>query len=557
VDYLRALTLQVHEALKRYPYWLIIFEDVVTLSDIEHFVPQGPGLSGIVLYTSRDTRLLATTSRIDLSSGLTAGEAIELLEKLTGIFDKESAAKLAIALDRLPLAIQVAGRYIAHQRTELRRPGNDYTSYYHLHQSHLVALDVAQLAICEQHGISRTQYVAIQLSIEDLSPAGRGLLTFCSLFDYATIPEEMFRAYTSALKGQTDDLSIDSDEAVKSLRQHGLLILDSVESKTWSLHRVTYDYAWLAYRDMFFSSKSDLTFILKALSWLQQPAYLNGRVDNHELQKRIYFHAYIFLTKLTTELVGQPLPMEVKINIVLILLNWGNNICHLGEIRMAKILLDRAIDFFQHYNFEKHPGFSETLIALDKIHVDLDKAKEVNILLERVLFILKRYHGRIHFEMAIALINIGRAYGGLGDFKRQEASFKEALHILEYHARYDPDITITLIRLSRLCSDFGYKAEARKLLERVIHVAICYHGGWGRYKIEIGEILRDLDKTSGDLKNPQAHSEDAEIIVASDISPSQLPELTRGTFHHSRASSSMSPVDATGEEVSCPKPGCY
>ena len=67
---------------------------------------------------------------------------------------------------------------------------------------------------------------------------------------------------------------------------------------------------------------------------------------------------------------------------------------------------------------------------------------------ERALAIKERTYGRDHAEVAITLMNLGNAYGALGDYAKARDMLERALAIKERaYGRDHPEVALTLTNL--------------------------------------------------------------------------------------------------------------
>lgn len=95
--------------LARNGRWLLVFDDG-TPAIRDEFIP--PQMGGHVLVTSHDPSWSSVAPIVPISS-LTPAEAVEMLMRRTGQQDAEAAARVAEALDDLPLALELAAGYVA------------------------------------------------------------------------------------------------------------------------------------------------------------------------------------------------------------------------------------------------------------------------------------------------------------------------------------------------------------------------------------------------------------------------------------------------------------
>jgi len=106
------------------------------------------------------------------------------------------------------------------------------------------------------------------------------------------------------------------------------------------------------------------------------------------------------------------------------------------------------------------------------------------------LIILERHYGPDHVEVAITLVNLGTAYGDLGDAKQMKAFLERALIIQEWH--YGPDhveVARTLTNLGNAYGDLGDMKQKKALLERAL---IIKERHYGPDHVEVGITVFNL-----------------------------------------------------------------
>ncbi|KAH8053488.1 hypothetical protein JL720_14697 [Aureococcus anophagefferens] len=99
---------------------------------------------------------------------------------------------------------------------------------------------------------------------------------------------------------------------------------------------------------------------------------------------------------------------------------------------------------------------------------------------EKVLEIKEREYGRDHVEVAASLVNLGNAYGGLGDYAKQR----------------DLLVAITLTNLGNAHGDLGDNAKKRDLLQRALAIN---EREYGRDHVESACTLANLGNAHGSL----------------------------------------------------------
>ncbi|WP_433720976.1 tetratricopeptide repeat protein [Actinoplanes sp. CA-051413] len=96
--------------------WLLVLDNVEDVADIEALLAQVAGRGRVVVTTRRDlgtarwARLGLTPLRLGV---LDRSASVQLLQRLTGLDDRDGAGRLAAALGDLPLALEQAAGYVS------------------------------------------------------------------------------------------------------------------------------------------------------------------------------------------------------------------------------------------------------------------------------------------------------------------------------------------------------------------------------------------------------------------------------------------------------------
>jgi hypothetical protein len=156
--------------LGRAPYqrWLLVYDNARDANDLREFIPSGPGH---VLITSRNQAWSEVAEALEVDV-FTRDESIEHLSKRLPSLSPQDAERLALRLDNLPLAVEVAAAWLAETGT----PIEDYLT-------ELESSSTKLLSISQPAGYSRTLEATWQISLDRLAErtkAGVRLLELCA-----------------------------------------------------------------------------------------------------------------------------------------------------------------------------------------------------------------------------------------------------------------------------------------------------------------------------------------------------------------------------------------
>lgn len=188
-----ALPDQVHDALRRVPGWLLIFDNANAVHDIQPWLPSAPlptGIPGHVIVTTRRGGFTALGQVMDLDV-IDLPAAVRLLRSRVPDLGQGVGEQIAGELGRLPLALEQAAAYM--DRGQM--PGGDYLGLLRRRAADLYA---------RGHITARTDTIATlwDISLERISsesPAAVQLLDVCAYLAPEPIPLDLFTAHPGEL----------------------------------------------------------------------------------------------------------------------------------------------------------------------------------------------------------------------------------------------------------------------------------------------------------------------------------------------------------------------
>ena len=219
------------DALGERSGWLVIFDNAPDPAAVAEYLPGAGG--GHVLVTSRDSAWQGIADPVPVDV-LSQQEAVGLLLRRSGDSDKPSAARLADALGRLPLALEQAATYAASQGLPLAR----YLALFDQRRYELLALG---RPLAYQGTVDATFTLALD-QLRETNPAAGQLLELCALLALDEIPLPLLlsqpRLLPELLAAAVAD-PMRQGEVVGVLYRQGLLTRDAGD--TARMHRLVQD----------------------------------------------------------------------------------------------------------------------------------------------------------------------------------------------------------------------------------------------------------------------------------------------------------------------------
>jgi tetratricopeptide (TPR) repeat protein len=213
-------------ALRGRDRWLLIYDNA---EDPQLLAPLLPGGGGQVLITSRNPRWreLAAALPVDLFD---PDESVNLLVQRVPRLSAPDAARIAEAVDNLPLAVAQAAAYL----DETGLPADEYLRLLHTRAAELLADDAPT-------GYSVSLATSWHMAFDRLAaddPAALQLLALCAQLAPEPIPFTLFTAHSDALPGELGAVVGDPLAFARLTRLLRTRSLARVEPNSVQLHRL-------------------------------------------------------------------------------------------------------------------------------------------------------------------------------------------------------------------------------------------------------------------------------------------------------------------------------
>ncbi|MBY0545563.1 MAG: tetratricopeptide repeat protein [Gammaproteobacteria bacterium] len=407
-------------------------------------------------------------------------------------YTPENRALLARQLESLPLALAQAVAYINQQCHR----GEGIQDYLAVLEQRALHLDFDQKVEDYTRPVITTWLISLHRLLAE-SPTAVELLLACGYLSGAHIPLGLLRAYKGDIQGEDALIKATVLKAVECLVNYSLL--EDTSPQTVKIHTLLQEVlrGWLGGQLL---SLIEREATHKEIQLLDEMVLQRTAIKKEgilpTLAKALTEHAEEWA--LTVEEVKRRIALIPHLEALII--HWEatalvqekeNHVIlyylykQLGTIQLylcgdANV----ALDIYQYALLlaERHYGKDnlEIAIALENLgnaYGDLGDATQQKALQERALVIQERHYGPDHPEVAITLVNLGNAYGTSGDASRKKALQERALVIQERHYGLDhPEVAATLVNLGSAYGALGDMPRAKELLERALVIQERYYG---------------------------------------------------------------------------------
>jgi len=497
-----------NEAVKAWlaanPGYLLLFDNADELAIVEKYLPPHP--IGHILITSRahDFAVLNIKGPVRLHE-LPADEALAFLLQRT---DRENtsetectaAADLARELGYLPLALEQAAAYIAHNEIS-------FTDY-------LVAYHRLRVELLEKHGpvtgnyseTVRTTWNKSFDAIREKSEAAAELLTLSAFFAPDAIPYELFLNGASQLReplasqlADVPDNQLRLLELMSVLTDYSL-IRRNAEARTYNIHRMVQEVIQAQMDDTIRQTLAERAVrvanrafpYVKFEDWplcerlLPHTLHLAIEIENMNMEfyeaARLLNQSGLYLQE--RALYPRAEPMFVRalaINERMLGVEHPDTVFNLNNLAtlyykqglyaQAETLLVRALAIREKELGPEHPNIATSLNNLALLYQTRGLYVQAKSLLVRALAIREKALGVEHLDTVLSLNNLAGLYSDQGQFAQAEPLYIRALAIHEKVLGLEhPDTATSLNNLAALYRTQGLYERAEPLYVRSLAI---------------------------------------------------------------------------------------
>lgn len=482
----------VKNLLKKASPWLLIYNNVETITTIKNFFPDDPQVwgKGKTLITTRDinsqnTNYTDPKAAIVLDA-LTHKESQTLL---TQILYESSSTPLSSTQQQeiqqflqyippYPLDISLAGYYIKNTQISL-------SHYVAKIQNFTEEWDQAQAAFLKDADhYTKTRYGIIKTSLEEIISTNAEfypLLVLLCLLSHQDIPKDLLDQYK---KLPVVDLFL------RQLKKQALIATENtsvlIPTITFSLHaNIQALGEYFLINDLKgHLTNSLLTSIIDNLSQYttkareQNNAYLLNLLIKH--YEKLTTHQQIF----SQEQIGC---MQGELGILYAIL---------GQAKRAQKLLEQSLKLLKQYNEKNHEGIIQISAFLGYTYQDLGTYHEAKDTLLTAEHLCQQHLSPHHKMYAFVLVNLGKVYSKLGDYQKTITYFEKGISL--YHSYQDhQNIAWASTYLANVYRRLGKYQKAKNLLEDGITLYQKYfpehYANIALALVHLGQVYRELE----------------------------------------------------------------
>ena len=467
----------------KFTKWMIIADNVVDLRSVQGLLPQTGNKEwghGQVLITTQDSTTISHdtphTYHESLSKGMRLDEAVELLEKVSQISDREQAENVAELLDFQPLALAAAAFYVqtvissGSSNYEWKAYLRDISTYVQRHEIETVLAN-------ENLAYAKTTMAAVEMAIEravDTDKVLRHTFSFLSLCAHYDLPLE---AVSKFVKAQTKDQPEGLIKA-KIVRSSLLLVHSEKgdERRYIRLHKTVYEA--LIRGEVLKLTSEEINCNLAEAGKVFKSLF-QGNDEDYAIFRTLRPHCESLLKHITPNCSSDQLRTFLRTSAPFVDLNmvadWLRSLasicCHFCDLLFAKTVVDLGCDLLEDLE-DTDPGAflkGDILSTRGLVYDRIGKYSQAEGFHKKALMIRKNIFGEDHTDVASSYNNLASVYCTLGKYNQAKELHEKALVIWgKINGEDHVDVARSYNNLASVYSSLGEYNQAKELYEKAL-----------------------------------------------------------------------------------------
>ena len=469
----------------KFTKWMIIADNVVDLRSVQGLLPQTGNKEwghGQVLITTQDSTTIPHnaphTYHESLSKGMRLDEAVELLEKVSQISDREQAENVADFLDFQPLALAAAAFYVqtvissGSSNYEWKEYLRDISTYSQRREVETVLANVSL-------AYATTTMAAVEMAIKrtvDSDKVLRHTFSFLSLCAHDDLPLE---AVSKFVKAQTKD---QPEELIKAKIVRSSLVLvhsgKGDERRYIRLHKIVYEA--LIRGEVLKLTLEQINCGLAEAGKIFKSLFEENNED-YAIFKTLRPHCESLLKHMTRNRSSDQLRTFLRKSTPFVDLNmvadWLRSLasicCHFCDLLFAKTLVDLGCDLLEDIE-DTDPGAflkGDILSTSGQVYERIGKYSQAEGFHKKALMIRKKIFDEDHTDIASSYNNLASVYSSLGKYNQAKKLHEKALVIWKkINGEDHVDVATGYNNLASVYHSLGKYNEAKELCEKALTI---------------------------------------------------------------------------------------
>jgi tetratricopeptide (TPR) repeat protein/DNA-binding CsgD family transcriptional regulator len=475
--------------LKVLSQWVLIFDNVEQLTDIQNYFPQDPQAwgTGKVILTTRDHNFQNSSqiNHVLFVEELDPTEKIKLFAQImkhgSGMpftpAQKEEALQFLEKLPPFPLDISLAAYY-------LKSANATYVEYLDQLRQHRENFESFQGNILKEiGGYTKTRHGIVSLSLQEIMTSSKefaDLFLLISLLNAHNIPRDLLEKYKD---------SISVADFIYHLNKYSLML--EAPKTVLSLHHSTQDIA-LPYLLKHLGVTKNSPVLQKIANVLDD--YMDRIIEEEDFPKMRMMVGHLEKILERSELLTDLSRGFLKSKL-------ASLYYFVNDDRASKALAQSleivSIQNLAHLSSEDKSRLARSLVHIGAVYTELRLDEKAKASLEKALSIYEKEKVRNHADLSWALTHLGNVYRRTGNYEKAREYLEESLQL---HKQYGLDKKRMAHTLAYLGGAYrGLLGRHQKAIESLEESLTLYNKNFPHDHFRVGWILSQLGNIYRDL----------------------------------------------------------
>ena len=476
----------------KFTKWMIIADNVVDLRSVQGLLPQTGNKEwghGQVLITTQDSTTIPHnaphTYHESLSKGMRLDEAVQLLEKVSQISDREQAENVAELLDFQPLALAAAAFYV-QTVTSSGSSNYEWKAYLRDISTYGQRYEIETVLVNKSLAYGKTTMAAVEMAIERAVATDEVLchtFSFLSLCAHYDLPLE---AVSKFVKAQTKD---QPEGLIKAKIVRSSLVLvhseKGDERRYIRLHKIVYEA--LTRGEVLKPTSEEINCDLAEAGKIFKSLFEENNED-YAIFETLRPHCESLLKRMTPNCNSDELSTFLRTLTPFVDLNtvadWLSSLasicCQFCDLLFAKAVIDLARDLLKDIKADADPGAflkGKILNTSGLVYHSIGKYSLAEGFHKKALMIREEIFGEYHTDTASSYNNLASVYISLGQYNQAKELLEKALVIWKkINGENHVDVSTSYNNLASVYSSLGEYNQAKELYEKALVISKRING---------------------------------------------------------------------------------
>ena len=514
-DKISHLKMLIEAKISHYTSWLMIVDNVTTLSSVRVHLPQSGNEAwarGQLLITTQDTTSIPLESslvnHVSVSKGMEPDDASCLLAKLSGITDGELGAGVAQKLDYQPLALAGAAVFVKNIRQDKASMHFGWKEYLKLLEKGKRQVTEHTLAGKNSAAYPNTMTKAITLAVETQVKSDKFVKDLFSLLSLCTPQPLNVDVAIDYIAKANENFDKEDKELIRmTLSSCSLLLLEEQKNGSFiRVHKVVHDSIKSVMSGYQNSQKSKI--VSQAVDSLNQFIVETQLGENRRLETMNVIPHITSLITVIDQLFSRESIFQVEGMSAQKFKNLGE-ICRLHcEFIVGKKYLEHSVAIQLRLLGVNHVDVAASYTALSSIYKDLGDLEKAKGYQQHALDIELEKLGGENVTVASSYSKLAVIFMELGDLEQAEDYQQRALAIeLEKLGTEHVTIATSYNNLALIHKQLGNLKQAKEYQQQALSIQLKKLGAGHVSAATSYCNLASIHKDLGDLDKAKKYQQ--------------------------------------------------